>query len=1264
MHANLISSAKIMMVRKFLSLSLLLSCFIRVNCIPEPISTQCQNRTEHTCLTLSQLAERVSYYLKNDTTFILEQGNHSLNSELSIVNANEVFINGSGPLFSIIINCENGGRLSFKSVNAVYVTNLNFINCGSHQIKLGNIVVLLNSVFQNHREVAINISNSSVNITNTSFISNICTYPDRCNHGAAMIISASNVTINESTFEENCAKVGMIFAELRSNITIVQSSFACNKAEKGGVIVSHHSNITILASTFINNTAIHAGAVLYLDTRSMVQAESVLLENNKAAQGMVYLVESTCIFTGSTVLSNNIGSLLMYYSNVTLSGNTTFIMNRVDVPIDHDEGGAITAIRSSIFFNGISNIMDNKGVFGGAIQTLASEVHIYGQVTISNNNATEFGGGIYIFLSTLTCETGCILNISGNTAEKGGGVYAVTSLLTGLYGSEIKLIGNVANMHGGGIYLEVSAKLNILIIRENMGQLHVDDQHETFTFIDNLAGSKGGAVYVADETYFGTCNATNKRSTASECFLQAIILNGGTDEYESDATLTGDPSKSSVKFENNYAQHQGSNLFGGLLDRCTLSPFTESRYWRSRKLEANYAISYFEYLSNTSDLDTVNSDAVRICFCKDGELNCSYHPPPLTVKKGETFTLSLATVDQTNHAVSAAVYILLPESLEKVENTNLDTGNHCTNLNLSLNSPVDKIKLTLYANGPCKDATFSRTNISIQFSNCTCPSGFQPKGPKAGTKCMCECDTKLTRYVDIRECNNETQTLVRYTNSWINFKYGSDDSFSGYLIHRHCPLSHCRSSTPFSINISTASGFDAQCALHRTGVLCGTCETDFSISLSSSNCIACPTYWPAIFVGISLFFFLSGIALVALTLVLNITVAVGTLNGIIFYANIIGANSHTFLRFSTPNYATVFISWLNLDFGFDVCFIKGLDAYWKVWLELAFPTYVIFLVVMVIIISQRSKRFSQLIGRKNPVATLSTLIFLSYAKFLKIIVSGLSCTTLLFSGHDGEHYQTPYVWLSDATLSCYTGRHLVLFIIAVFILLVCIIYTITLFSWQWLLSLHNKCFSGRTWTWSLKLSMFIETSLAPYNPRNRYWTGLLLFIRVILYIASTANVSNNPRVDILTIGVVMMIIILFHEIISVRSRVYKKWPLELLEITCFVNLTLFSFATLFAQENEKATLSIAYTSVTITLCLFLGVLLYHFYAEVISDSKQWTKMKNCVAGLRPNEESLEGDYTAELTERHTRTTSVLVRSENDDHDFFYYNLGSDLESTY
>ena len=135
------------------------------------------------------------------------------------------------------------------------------------------------------------------------------------------------------------------------------------------------------------------------------------------------------------------------------------------------------------------------------------------------------------------------------------------------------------------------------------------------------------------------------------------------------------------------------------------------------------------------------------------------------------------------------------------------------------------------------------------------------------------------------------------------------------------------------MNLNTQKGVDAQCAQFRTGTLCGACQSNFSLSLGSSRCIDCPGYWPAVLVLIIIAAIFGGIMLVALILLLNLTVAAGTLNGIIFYANIVNANIQTFFPSFQPSFFSVFISWLNLDIGLDTCFSEGMDSYLKTWLQ-------------------------------------------------------------------------------------------------------------------------------------------------------------------------------------------------------------------------------------------------------------------------------------------------------------------------------------------
>ena len=200
----------------------------------------------------------------------------------------------------------------------------------------------------------------------------------------------------------------------------------------------------------------------------------------------------------------------------------------------------------------------------------------------------------------------------------------------------------------------------------------------------------------------------------------------------------------------------------------------------------------------------------------------------------------------------------------------------------------------------------------------------------------CLCDPKLHTFIN--KCHQENRTLEREGTFWITYIDSTDNSGGyNYLIYPHCPLNYCHPpTTKVYINLSMELGSDAQCNFNRSGTLCGRCQAGFSLSLGSSHCIQCSKWWPAICAIIIVAFFLSGIALVTILLVLNLTVAMGTLNGIIFYANVINANTSTFLPFKTPNYITVVISWLNLELGIDTCLFKGLDTYWKTLLQLAF----------------------------------------------------------------------------------------------------------------------------------------------------------------------------------------------------------------------------------------------------------------------------------------------------------------------------------------
>ena len=494
-------------------------------------------------------------------------------------------------------------------------------------------------------------------------------------------------------------------------------------------------------------------------------------------------------------------------------------------------------------------------------------------------------------------------------------------------------------------------------------------------FMNNSA-DYGGAVLVDDGTNIGVCDSNphqapsliQKYANYTECFLQVLDVDQFNFYFVS----------ASINFTGNHARYAGSTLFGGLLDRCIASPFAE--IYLSVILDIPNdkivdGVSYFKTISNLL-LDTVSSHPVKVCFCNNAQPDCSKSLMK-QVKKGENFTVALVAVDQVNHTISNATihaYLTFAESGLGEGELIQNTGDSCTVLAYSITSVHNYERISIYAEGPCRDASKSRKWIDIQFIPCSCPVGFQQKDTE-NSNCLCICDTALLPYIS--DCNAQDEILTKLNNAWISYVNQTLNS-SGYLICKHCPFDYCifpNSDHEVKVNLNQKNGADAQYAHNRIGTLCGACKSGFSLSIGSSHCVSCSHWHTVYLVVILLVAIISGMILVALLLVLNLTVTVGTPNSVIFYTNIVASNVSTFFPFSSSNFITVFIAWLNLDIGIDTCFFDGMDACWKLWIDVVFPAYLIFLVVMIIFISERSTRFARLIGRKNPVATLATLIY-------------------------------------------------------------------------------------------------------------------------------------------------------------------------------------------------------------------------------------------------------------------------------------------------
>ena len=373
-------------------------------------------------------------------------------------------------------------------------------------------------------------------------------------------------------------------------------------------------------------------------------------------------------------------------------------------------------------------------------------------------------------------------------------------------------------------------------------------------------------------------------------------------------------------------------------------------------------------------------------------------------------------------------------------------------------------------------------------------------------------------------------------------------------------------------------------------MLCGGCKENYSLVLGTSQCKQCTNSHLVLLIP----FAMMGVALVFLLFVCKLTVAAGTLSGLVFYANIVGMNHTTFLPVKSNDVLSVFLAWINLDLGIETCFFNGMDAYSYTWLQFAFPVYVFALVVLMILIGHYSQRFANLLG-SNPVSVLATLILLSYTKILRTLITAVYFTYLKYPTYTKE------VWLYNANMDYFAANHLSLFLVAVIIFIVLFFpYTLLLLVGQWLQAMSHL----RFFSWVNRLKPFLDSYHAPYKSRHRYWPGLLLALCFVLLLVFAFNPQQDPSINLLAILVVAGILQLWA---WGSGGVYKSWCLDALEGSFVLNMSILAAATYHVKHSGGDQRAAGYTSVTIALVTFIAILAYHIFQQ-IRRTKLWKKM--------------------------------------------------------
>ena len=987
-------------------------------------------------------------------------------------------------------------------------------------------------------------------------------------------ILPSNVVPPNST---TIVHVALLLHSTRTEL--VNCSFHDNL---GTVLVVNNTNITLAGTTFIHNNyhleefvcvshCMSVGAVTAVHSNLTFTGNTTFLEN-----GAIYFRNSTSFpgfywgaiftyintvinFNGTSNFINNTaawGGAIYAYDDTIINFNATsnFINNSADY-----SGGAIYTNNNTIInFNGTSNFINNSADWdGGAIFTYDNTIINFNATSNFINNSADYSGGAILTYDNTIINFNATSNFINNSADWGGGAILADTYITLTFSRTVNFTNNAAiTGRGGGVYLGLKCTVSTL--------------PNTTMYWENNHAYVGGAIFVEDASPISDCTSVAALVPKEECFFQ----------------LPGQNLSSGINvklvFKNNSADDAGSILYGGAIDNCKLTDLDSHSSGR--------VFDMIVHIDDDTDYNTtsnISSDPIQICPCENKLPNCSknWYDVPYAVDPGEIFQVSVVAVGQRNGAVSSGVISTIvksPQTNSLHSKYRLQQANNiCTTFSYAVSSLSRYVRIELHADGsPCYD----KLGIGVTLYQ-ACPSGFS----LSASARSCICEPRLAKYIKSCTMSNGLGKITRDKGQqfWVGYDNQSDE----LILHPHCPFDYCVNDTVvFSLNST-----DIQCANNRSGLLCGACKKDYSLILGTFRCEKCTNSHLFLLIP----FAVMGVALVFFLLVCKLTVATGMLSGLVFYANIVGANRTSFLPVESTNPFSIFIAWLNLELGIEICFYNGMDAYSKAWLQFVFPVYIWVLVGLIILVSHYSHRFARLLGN-NPVSVLATLIFVSYTKILRTLITALYMTYLEYPTYNRS------VWLYDASIDYLSGKHIPLFLVAVLVFLFLFSpYTFLLLFGHWLQALsHLSLFS---WVNSARLKPFIDSYHAPYKAKHRYWPGLLLVLRFCLLLVSAFNFQEDPKTTLLAIPIGAGNIFLW---LWISGGVYTNKYVNILEGSFLLNLIILTAVTYCVNLFRGNYRIVEYTwtiSVSIAFATFIGILAFQLTS--VTGITQYLKRK-------------------------------------------------------
>ena len=841
-------------------------------------------------------------------------------------------------------------------------------------------------------------------------------------------------------------------------------------------------------------------------------------------------------------------------------------------------GGAIDIYRNSdVTFKENCNInfANNSGTFGGSISINRNSLIEFTDNSLAsfNHNHAGYGGAIFVALKSGIRFKGDLssnITFKCNIANYGGALSSyLSSEITFKKKSFVEFKGNIGYTRGGAMY----AVINSTAIFDDMC---------TINFVENI-GVYGGALYVhtANIHFTGNSNVTFTKNKG--------VMEGGV-MYITSINVSFN-SHSNVNFSSNTANDYGGAVYiefnGRLIINTTSIHFynnkaakTENTFYINvgQHCRNNCMTNYIEDMSNKSLQYTITTSSHRlvlhdpaICIDSKNDTKCDkYYINGIMF--GEEIIINACVLDYYDQSTEASR--LLDISSDD-DNYHIH-GNHvlisCNQTfqgiivsnNTIPNLPYNtSINLTLHFDRQ-SDSNYISVNLIVELSSC------HPGFVYNAVTHICKCYSAS----DVVYCSDSNSFIRR--GYW--FGYVSKKPTVTYCPINYCDFTCCETTNGF-YHLSPKR--KNQCALHRNGVACGSCEEGYTLSFDSTECVNKDKFSAGqkVLIIISTMLYWVIVVFVAFHL-MHHQVTIGYLYVITYYYSVLDLLLCHSLYFSGGLFTVVSvmssIAKLIPQFLGQLCLVENMDEIDQQFIHYIHPLAVSFILLMISLLAKCSYRVSSFIS-KDIIRVICLLILLSYTSVAT--TSLLMLQPLTFVDVDEV-----YVYLSPE-IGYLHGRHLVYGLVAIFCTIVIVI------GLPLLLLLEPFLNSKISF---VKIKPLLDQFQGCYKDKYRCFSGYYMICRLIIIIIIIVDSSVDFSAHYILI-IACAIMSLIHLIVKpYASNILNVFDGLILQLMIFI-VSAFDFD----EPYSTSSVGLAYTTVIMPMILF-GVMELLVYRDKIN----------------------------------------------------------------